>query len=103
MTSTPLPGRRCHRIQPPSSSFGRAGLPLQCGRSHDDRPVSQDRHGWPQIESLVTETALCRAMISAMHELPKHLLNDWSPDSIRYTSAYPSSYTIVYTIWKVVK
>ena len=51
----------------------------------------------------MTETALCRAMISAMHELPKHLLNDWSSDSIRYTSAYPSSYTIVYTIWKVVK
>ena len=50
----------------------------------------------------MTETALCRAMISAIYELSEHLLTAWSSDSIRYTSAYPSSYTVVYTIWKVV-
>ena len=36
-------------------------------------------------------------MIGAMHELPDHLLTDWSSDTAGYTSTYRSSYTVVYT------
>ena len=36
-------------------------------------------------------------MIGAMHELPDHLLTGWSPATVDYTSAYSSSYTVVYT------
>jgi hypothetical protein len=38
-----------------------------------------------------------RAMIGAMHEPPEHQLTDWSSDTFGYTSAYSSSYTVVYT------
>jgi hypothetical protein len=45
----------------------------------------------------MTEGPVQRAMISAMHGLPDHLLTDWSSDTTGYTSTYSSSYTVVYT------
>ena len=41
-------------------------------------------------------------MIGVVHEPPDHLLTDWSSDITRYTSAYRSSYTVVYTTAKEV-
>ena len=36
-------------------------------------------------------------MIGAMHEPPNRLLTDWSSATVRYASAYQSSYAVVYT------
>jgi len=70
--------------------------------SRNRTPVPQARDGWPQIRSRRSECDVRRAMIAAMHEPPDRLLTDWPSDPAGYTSAYRSTYTVVYTIEKEV-
>jgi hypothetical protein len=81
----------------PSGSLDRTGVPPSSGWSRDGSRVSQERDGWPQIQLHLPEGALQHGMISAMHEPPDYRLPDWSSDCAGYTSAYRSSYTVVYT------
>jgi hypothetical protein len=90
----PVATGACRR---PNGNLDRTGVPPASGWSRDGSHVSQDRDGWPQIQSRITEGHVQREMIGAMHELPYHLLTDWASDAAGYTSAYRSSYTVVYT------
>jgi hypothetical protein len=65
--------------------------------SRDRGGVSQDRDGSLQIQAHATERTPRRSMISAMHELRDHRLTGLPSDTAGYTSAYRSSYTVVYT------
>jgi hypothetical protein len=80
-----------------SGGLDRAGVRPPCGQSRDGIGVSQDRAGWPQIQSRITEGQVHREMIGAMRELPDHPRTDWSSSTAAYRSADGSSYTVVYT------
>jgi hypothetical protein len=80
----------------PNGSLDRTGVAQSSRWSRDRSRVSQDRRGWPQIQSRITEGRVQRGMIGAM-QLPDHPLTDWSYDRTGYTSAYRSSYPVVYT------
>ena len=87
MTSTlPAVAARCLRAPAPRPHRA-AARPY--GWSRDGNPVSQDRDGWPQIQSLATESALRRGMIGAMHERREHRLTDWSSDTSRLHVGLP--------------
>ena len=74
MTSilAPVAARRCEA----PSLVAPAGHAVVTERAR----VSQDRGGWPQIQSRTAEGRVQRGMIGAMHELPDHPLTDWSSD-----------------------
>ena len=95
MTST-LPAVAARACGRPSHGVTAVGLP-PLGSSRDRAHVSQECDHWPQIQSRWPEGQVQRAMIGAMHEPPDHLLTDWSSATFDYTSAYSSSYTVVYT------
>ena len=60
-------------ILPPVAT-GACRRPSGTGWSRDGSRVSQDRRGWPQIQSRIAEGGVQRGMIGAMHELPDHPL-----------------------------
>jgi hypothetical protein len=94
MTGT-LPAVAARACGRPRHGLTAAARPY--GWSPDGNPVSQDRDGWLQIQSSITEGQEQRAMIGAMHERPEHRLTEWSSNTTDYTSAYQSFCTVVYT------
>lgn len=72
------------------------------GRSRHRTDVSRDRDGWPQMQSRIPDRQVHRAMIGAMREPSGYLPSDWCSDITRDTSAYRSSYTVVYALEKEV-
>ena len=69
----------------------------QRGQSRDRTHASRDRDGWPQMRSRVAERQAGRGMIGAMRDRSGYLPTGWSSGITCDTSAYRSSYTVVYT------
>jgi hypothetical protein len=95
MTST-IPPRRSPFSPRPSRGQAIA-LSMPSGSSRDGGRVSQERDSSQQIQPHISGYAVQHGMIGAMHSLPHHLPIDWSADTLDDTSAYQSSYTVVYT------